>query len=128
MGARDLPESVRRLISECIGSASELEILLLLHGAPDQAWTPADVDAKLRVGDERAAAGLRGLAATGLVAESDGAYRFAPRTAALHHAVDDLDEAYARRRVRVIDFLYSRGTGDAITLFSDAFKFRRREE
>jgi 23S rRNA C2498 (ribose-2'-O)-methylase RlmM len=128
MGARDLPDSVCRLISECIGSATELEILLLLHGAPGQAWTAAAVDGRLRVGVDRAAADLSRLAATGLVKEGEDGYRFAPRTPAVRHAVDDLDDAYARRRVRVIDYLYSRGSSDAITLFSDAFRFRRKEE
>jgi hypothetical protein len=55
MGARDLPEPVRRLIVDCIGSAGELEILLLVHRATERSWTADEVDAELRVGRDRAA-------------------------------------------------------------------------
>jgi DNA-binding transcriptional ArsR family regulator len=126
MSGSDLPEPVRRLIVACIGSAADLEILLLLHRSPERSWGPRDVDSELRLGEASARAGLQSLTEAGLVKLEDEKYRFAPGRDQ-RRAVDELAEAYARRRVRVIEFLYSKPS-DRITLFSDAFRLRRPKD
>ena len=127
MSGADLPEPVRRLIRDCIDSASELEILLLLHRTPDRSWRAADVDAELRTGEEIARTGLDSLTAAGLASADGDAYRFAPSSDDRRRAVEELADAYAHRRVRVIEFLYKQPS-ERITLFSDAFKLRRPKD
>jgi hypothetical protein len=63
-----------------------------------------------------------------LLTEHGSAYRFEPRSDFLRDAVEQLSEAYARGRVRVIDFLYGGGSDDRIKRFSDAFRFRGEED
>ena len=127
MTSSDLPEPVRRLIVECIGSAAELEILLLLQRHPDRSWSTRDVDSELRIGEPVAVAGLRKLTDAGLLSAGEEGFRFAPRSRERERAVAELVDAYARRRVRVIEFLYNKPS-DRITLFSDAFRFRRGKD
>jgi hypothetical protein len=127
MKGADLPEPVRRLIVDCIDSAADLEVLLLLHRGPERAWLATDVDAELRIGAEPARTGLANLTQAGLVTVDDERYRFAPRRESQRRAVDALAEEYARRRVRVIEFLYEKPS-DRITSFSDAFRLRRPED
>lgn len=127
MDGPDLPEPVRRLIQDCIGSATELEVLLLLHRTAGRSWRPADIDAELRTGEEIARSGLDSLAAVGLATAEGDEYRFAPRSDDRRRAVDALADAFAHRRVRVIEFLYKQPS-DRITLFSDAFKLRRPKD
>jgi hypothetical protein len=119
-----LPAEVRRLIRAHLGSARQLEILLALRSGRDRTWTADATGRELRVGEAAAELSLRELAAGGLLAEEAGKYRYAPRDRSLASACDALADAYAKRRVRVIEFLYSK-PDDAIETLADAFKFRR---
>ena len=127
MGASDLPEPVRQLIVDCIASAAELEMLLLLHRTPARSWRVDEVTSELRISPSATQAGLRSLSAAGLLTETDEAYSFRPRDERRREAIDQLADAYARRRVRVIEFLFQKPS-ERITLFSDAFKFRRDKD
>ena len=123
----ELIDRVQRFIAENISSVTQLEVLLLLKGHPEQSWNADEVARALYAGptllaDELAAWLSRGL----LEVEPDRpeAYRYAPRTQELAALVDALEEAYKSRRVSVITAIYSKPT-DKIRTFADAFRIRK---
>src|SRR5687768_16699022 len=63
-----IPEDVRRFLLQCIDSVEQLEVLLLLHGAPAQAWNAEAVAQALYSNPDSIARRLAGLHANGLVA------------------------------------------------------------
>lgn len=126
MTSAGIPQDVRDFVAATIRSVEQLEVLLLLHRNPDRDWTPAQVSAELRTQEHSAAAWLAQLEAGGLLDESAGRYRYAPR-AARRATVDELRRCYEVYRVRLIGLIFER-QDDAIQSFADAFRIRRRKQ
>lgn len=126
MTEAELSDSLRRFVRQCIHSVRLVEVLLLLVGEPERNWTPGDVSAQLRCSTSAAAEQLEELAHRGLLLRSrqTGQYGYQPRTQELADCVDELADAYARRRQRLIAFIY--GEPDAADVISKGFTFRRR--
>lgn len=122
--ARDsISDSARNLLAERIDSATQLEILLLLHRDSSRAWTAAEVAAELRLERQWSESQLAHLARRGLAAAKDSAHRYAPADAALAAAVGDLRRAYAERPATVITLIFSKPQ-EALRTFADAFRLR----
>jgi predicted ArsR family transcriptional regulator len=123
-----LAEDVRTLLAERIESISELETLLLLHRTEPIEWDARQLATELRIEVRAADHHLAALTARELLAysEVDGEvrYRFAPATEAIARAVSGLAAAYEKRRVAVVQAVYSRPT-DTIRVFADAFRLRK---
>jgi predicted ArsR family transcriptional regulator len=122
--------NVSRLLAEHIDSVEQLEILLLVHGAPERAWSAAEVAEALYTHPDSAGRRLDALGASGLLVRdaADGrCWRYRPRTEKLHAAVGDLAATYAERRVAVITLIASRPM-DNVRAFSDAFRLRKKED
>ena len=123
------PDDVRRFILAHINSVEQLEVLLLLRGAPDREWTAAAVGQALYTSPAAAAKRLTDLAAGGLAAVLPGdasTYRYLPADDARRLMVDRLAEAYTQRRVAVVSLIYSK-PNDQVQAFSDAFRLRKDE-
>jgi hypothetical protein len=120
-----VPAEVRGFIAAEIESVEQLEVLLLLRGAPDKQWTPKEVARALVSQAGSAADWLQQMERSGLLACVDGGYRYAPPTPAVAATVDGLAESYARYRVAVIGLIFSKSS-KRVTVFSDAFRIRRR--
>jgi hypothetical protein len=124
----DLDADVRALLTERIASISELETLLLLHRTAPIDWQPHQVAAELRIEARAAEEQLAALAARELLVphevEGDVRWHFAPATPALAEAVAGLAAAYEKRRVTVVQTLYSR-PADGVKVFADAFRLRK---
>jgi hypothetical protein len=118
-----LPEEVRWLITTHVASALELEVLLAMR-AHDGVTTAAELARELRSNEPVAAAALDKFAAAGLLARESEEFEYRPTSPRLAKAADSLADSYARRRVRVIEFIYRRPS-DGATAFADAFKLRR---
>jgi hypothetical protein len=124
-----IPEIIRRFIIEHINSVESLEILLLLSIGTVREYTAEEVSRTLCTSLESAAARLRELHRSKLLAKVEAAnslkYRFDPAApgAAL---VAELEKVYKTRRVSVISFIYSNPT-DPLRAFSDAFRLRKDE-
>lgn len=121
-----IPDVVQRFVRRHITSVEAIEVLLLLRGDPDRAWTPQQVSKELYSQTESAAHRLEDLASRGLLVRDGDGYRYRPRTADLRAAMETLADTYARRRVRLISFIFSPPDhpGRAI---SDAFRLRKDE-
>ena len=123
-----IPEQVRRFLLQCIDSVEQLEVLLLLHGSPSAAWSPAAVATTLYSTPDSIAQRLAGLHARGLLATTEPAsYRYQPRTADLDAAVSLLAETYRQRRVAVITVIASKPM-ENVRAFSDAFRLRKKDK
>lgn len=122
----DLREA-RSFIAEFIGSAEQLEVLLLLHGEPDRDFTAAEVSQRVYTVPASALLRLDELASCGLLT-SDGAsdprYRYAPAAATLARRVDRLSAAYRADRVGVVRLIFEQPSNSVRSL-ADAFRLRR---
>lgn len=127
MAADDIPEEVKRFMTEYINSLFQLETLLLLYEKKEVDWSVEDTDRQLHMGSQLAGKLLADLHARGLLSlreTPDRLYRYSPSTVQLDQAVSALAMAYKERRVSVISFLFSRPL-DKVRSFADAFRFRR---
>lgn len=130
MAAEGLPNDVRKFISSFIFSVEQIEALLLLKGDPSLELTPEEVAKRLYTTPESATARLADLHRSGLLSEirSDALrYRFEPRTEQLRAGTEALAEAYAKRKVAVINEIFAAPSGD-VQSFADAFRFRKDED
>lgn len=99
----------------------QIEVLLILHGAPDRTFTPEDIGAIVRTNTASLAGRLAGFADTGLAVKNDEGYRYGAK-GALARMVDMLAAEYATRRYSVIELVFSRAEG--AHTFADAFLLR----
>ncbi len=108
----------------------DIETLLLLRSQSEVLWSARDLCTALYITEEAAREHLAKLHASGLLiavpddVEEGVRYRYEPRDAALGADVDQLTLAYAQRRVRVIEYLYSRPL-NSVRSFAGAFRLRR---
>lgn len=117
-------DDVLDFVRKAIGSVWALELLLLLHRSPDQAWQDADLITPLRATARVVAESLATLRGNELVTvDEDGRYRYRPASATLAQAVDALAELYGRKPMAVTNAVLS-GRNDKIRTFADAFRFR----
>ena len=119
---------VQQFIQDRISSVAQLEILLLLHTNPEQAWTPAAIARELRIEAAGAALQISQLVDAGLVRQTaTDQYAYAPATPELQAAVIALAQAYLVRRVTVIGLIFAKPPAPppSIRAFSDAFKLRK---
>jgi MarR family protein len=122
-----LPPEVERFLDEHISSVGQLEVLLLLRARPGGELAPAEVARALGIDDGFATAELRELAAHGLLEERGGTpprFRYAPATSALGDAVTAVDQAYATRRLSVVNRIVAKPS-PTIRAFADAFRLRK---
>jgi hypothetical protein len=129
VSGEEIPQDVRRLLSDHIESVVQVEILLLLHADPTRALTPQDVARELRIDAAYAQSELARFTIRGLFRTADKAastYQYAPASPQIDAAVRGLASAYADRRVTVIGLVYSRPP-DQIRSFADAFRLRKEK-
>jgi predicted transcriptional regulator len=122
-----VPVEVRRFIAAEIESVGQLEVLLLLRGVADKAWTADEVARALVMQAPSVAGWLEKMAARGLIAAAGDTYRFAPPTAEVERTIDRLAESYAKYRVAVIGAIFSKPS-EGVARFSEAFRIRRRDD
>lgn len=124
--SRPVPQEVRELIERHIRSATEIEVLLLLHRSPETFWTPSAAASVIAAGEQDIRAHFGRFEGAGLVerGRQTDAFRFAPATEEDGRAVAALATAYADRRDDVLRVVT--GSLSQITAFSDAFRLPRR--
>ena len=121
----DLPPNTRDFITRHIVSVEELEILLMLHEHKDRDWGPAEINRHLRSQEASIAKWLEALVALGLASHAGGRYRFAPASDTLAQETTALAEAFRERRLKVIEFIFSKPS-ESLLSFVRAFELRKR--
>jgi hypothetical protein len=126
MSQAGLPDDVCWLLSNYVASALELDVLLAMRGR-DEPIGAGELARELRSNETVTAGTLEKFTAIGLLERASERYGYQPKTPRLAQAVDALADSYARKRVRVIRFIYRRPSEGA-SAFADAFKLRRDED
>ena len=117
---------MQTLVRECLHSITQLDLLLLLHGSPDRAFTAADAARELRVPERLCAGVLTDFYAARVLTAAEGdapAYRV-DRSGPQARVVDEL-AACVQQRKRAVHDLILRGPSSDVQVFSDAFRLRR---
>jgi len=124
-----LPEDVHRFILSRIDSVEQLEVLLLMHRAPDTAWTPEAIARELYSTPSSVRGRLDSLVRQELVATEGTPPSFysRPQSPALVATLDRIAECYRQRRVAVITLIASKPM-ENVRAFSDAFRLRRKDQ
>ncbi len=120
---------VKTFIADHIDSVVQLEVLLLFHREPQKAWRAEEVARSIRIDAAWVTSQMAYLQARGLLKRAEGSeplYRYGPRTDDLHQAVVQVAQAYAQRRVSVINMIYTKPV-DKLRSFSEAFRFRKSD-
>ncbi|MFO1061188.1 MAG: hypothetical protein U1E53_34085 [Dongiaceae bacterium] len=122
-----LPEELEHFIRTTIRSVWALELLLLLAGEPDRAWTEDEANRALRGSTGLVRSTLAALVQAGLLALEGDAYRFRPATPELRRSVEQLAEAHAARPLAVVRAILD-APNERIRSFADAFRVRKDGE
>ena len=125
--ATDLPSDIRNFINSHIDSVEQIEALVLMKADPQREWSVEEMAKSLYTSTESTAMRLAHLHRTGLLSEirSDVVrYRFEQRDSRLRKAVDGFLDVYAKRKVSVINQIFS-GPSDDVQSFADAFRIRK---
>jgi hypothetical protein len=122
-----LPDEAKTFLRTYIQSLEQMEILALLAGTPERAFTGAAIYEAILSNERSILARLNQFVAQGLVVttpEPAQTFRYAPRSADLDQAARATLSAYKDRRVLVIETIFRPET-DAAKTFADAFRFKQ---
>lgn len=124
-----LSKEVRDFLVKHINSVAQFEALLLLQGDQARVWSVDDLARELRIERDWAAQQLQKLCEAGLAAAeaSPAVYRFDPNTTALRDAVAATADAYATRRVAIINAIYSKPI-QKLHVFAESFRIRKDQD
>jgi hypothetical protein len=116
-----LPADVRLLL-ERIESYEQLEMLLLLHCAPQLAADPTELARRLTMTKDLVESSLEHLRRNDLVE---------PKSQAIRRAIDQLDRVYREHRIEIMRQMNAnaldRVRNAAIRTFADAFVWRKKD-
>ena len=121
-----LPATVRAFLDEHIFSASQLEVLLLLRSGGDARVTLPDLARRTALPQSSLGPWLDAFVSRGLLRREDEAYHYAPSSRTLAAVLDDVADAWGRRKTTVTRYIYA-STEDPLVRFADAFRFKRDE-
>lgn len=127
MNPQPLPTEVKQLIEAYIDSVEQLEILLLLHSAPNVEWSARRVSEELRTHELSAANRLANLAAHGLLATTGASpilYRYSPSSESLGKTISTLATLYVQFRFRIIEAIFGK-PNEYVRVYADAFRIRK---
>lgn len=128
MSDGEVTPALHKFIAQHIESVEKLEVLLLVQSAPDTLWTVAEVFRPIQSSLASVTQKLENLTSEGLlIMHPDGRYQYRPRTEELAKRVTELQSAYRKRRIKVIELIFSANTND-LRAFADAFKLRKEKE
>lgn len=122
----ELPATVRAFLDEHIFSASQLEVLLMLRTAPQEAVTLPELARRTALPSSSLGPWLDAFVSRGLLRRDDEAYWYAPSSRTVAAVLDEVADAWARRATTVTLYIYATAE-DPLVRFADAFRFRRDE-
>lgn len=119
-----LPQHVLDFIRDHVDSIETLEIILLLHRAPDTFWRPEAIESHLGLKPGTAEKCLQKLDVSGIALQGmTRGYRYRATDAAVDRSVKALAAAYAEHRISVVNAVYSENLR-RLRAFADAFKVK----
>jgi hypothetical protein len=129
MARGGIPRDVRSFIADHVHSITQLELLLLLHGEPEQPWSAAEASRALRAPERLLGGQLADFYAAGvLTASPSDVPEYSFSTTSPHARTVDALAACVRQRKRAVHDLILRGPSSDVQVFSDAFRLRREDD
>jgi hypothetical protein len=100
-------QDLRQFLFHYVATYDELEVLLLLQGQAELAWTINTVAQELGSAAETCQVALENLAARGLLVLSGNSttFRYAPASKALNDAAEQLQRAYRTDRFAIVHLM-----------------------
>ncbi|HEX3596866.1 MAG TPA: hypothetical protein VHU80_17275 [Polyangiaceae bacterium] len=122
-----IPPRVGRLVVERLPTVVHVEALLLLRHHGEEALDMAVLAADLFIDARAARRVVEDLVAHGLVhaASPEGPVRYAPESAEIRAAVDELAEVHRTRLIPLSRFIHERAEARSIENFANAFRLRK---
>jgi hypothetical protein len=118
-------QSTLEFVAKSFRSVWHLELLLLLHREPQQAWRREALASELRASLRLVNNGVAALAAIGFVAfDQDHACHFAAKSAELEALARDVVDLYNRKPRAVMRAIFA-AEPNRIQSFADAFRLRK---
>jgi hypothetical protein len=120
-----LSEPLERFIRERLPSSEQIDIVLLLRGERERAWTALEVSQRLATPPESTAMRLFLLASNGVVLfEGAGIprYRYTPE---FETELDELAELWVNQREALTPLVGAPVAPDPLRSFADAFKLKK---
>src|SRR6185436_18233652 len=111
----EISQPVRQMITDSIGSVSELEAILLLRENRERAWTVAEAAERLYLTDNEVARLFARLAQRGFFTACEGRYLYAAAPD-VDATVGGLAAAYARNVVAVTNLIHMKSAAGALEL------------
>jgi hypothetical protein len=125
LGVSVTEQELLTFAADTFRSAWPLELLLLIHQEPRQAWQMDDLVRELRASPSVVAEALAELRRFGVIAsDPQGAYQFAASSLASEQLVAELVELYSRKPRAIMRAILS-APNDRIRTFADAFRLRK---
>ena len=122
-----MDKDVSEFLQGSFRSVWSLELLLLLQGQPDRAWTPQQLIAELRSSEAVIRQGIGDLLAAGMiVTEGDDQVRYAPASDSLRDIVPRVIRAYQIESSNVRRLIVQ-GSSEKLRNFSEAFRIVRKD-
>jgi DNA-binding IclR family transcriptional regulator len=126
MDGSKLPRSVEAFVERHFATGAQVQVLLLLHGQRERAWTVDAIARELHIDQEHAELLVVPLVESGLLSGGKAGYRYDPRTARLADEGDSFVAAFPTYRVAIIRLIYSKPRR-SLRDFSDAFRLKDEE-
>jgi predicted ArsR family transcriptional regulator len=119
----ELPQEIAREVDQYIDSLECLEVLLLMYRDAERVWSVDQIASELRIKSGTAARHLARMASLGLLEAENpsGDFRFHPKDQARATGARVIVEAYATRRIALINHIASRALS-RIRSLADAFR------
>lgn len=119
----ELPPEIAREVDQYVDSLECLEVLLLMYRDGERVWSVDQIASELRIKSSTAARHLARMASLGLLEAENpsGDFRFHPKDQARATGARVIVEAYATRRIALINHIASRALS-RIRSLADAFR------
>lgn len=118
-------EDVARFVLSDLKTVWTLELLLLVRGAPERAWTEPGLTGELRANQSMVEEILKRLAAVGLIARQPDGWLYQPASPELDDLCARTQQAYRQKPFAMISLI---GRGEtALHDLADAFRFKDKE-
>jgi hypothetical protein len=115
-------EDVAGFVTMNLRTVWTLELLMLLRGEPERAWTPAALTAELRANLSMVDEILRRLEGLGLVGQDEEGWRYRPARPDLDDLCARTEQAYRHKPFAMISLIY-RSSGPLHDL-AEAFRLK----
>lgn len=121
---KKISDDLRSFILDCIESASQIEILVLISKDKDKKWTSQEIREQLRSSDKSVENNLKRLHLNGILSIEENLYYYSPTNPKLENVSSELIDAFNKYPLRILEIVYNKQS-EVLREFSEAFRLRK---